>query len=818
MAARSAAARRAAICFACLLALTACTSGGDAEPSVPPVSTTEPAVATTTTTGPVTTTTVGRTVLTLTDYLVAVIEAATATGVTEAAGAVLEAPSEDASRDLAAALEQHISMLEVLQPPDEASEFHGKLLAGQQAWLTWYEDLADALRDGDQDTLVSLQAESQTLTFAEIETGELQRQLVGLALSGRDDPLSRYVLEASVVAARFAIDAQDVLLEMQLLLAAGEENFEGLLALLDEEAALFGSARNMWGALSPSAPALEYHLMQGHLMASAAAGLEGMSAAIRAENVDLFQRSFQGLLEGASGAIEVGVLQSEMLLTALIGEPADGSDEAQWTWIRVPDQGVISGDFRSPALITAATAGGPGFVAVGNTVLTSEDGITWQGLLDEGPFDDAGLLSDVGAGGPGFVALGTAYQDDSDVPAVWTSSDGTSWERVPHRDAVFGGSERLFLRTLGRVGSSFVAFGVEGDVASGDFGVASWFSPDGVSWSRVALDADFFGQDVVLSVVPGGPGVVAFGTALWTSSDGRSWDRFEYGEVLGGLESHLNDVVATDSGLVAVGADGSGGDRDAAIWTSFDGRTWTRVTHDETMFGGAGDQLASHVVAGDFGLLAIGRTDSPSRPVFWTSEDGSSWAAIEGPAMGPDESWGVREAVVGPTGVLVVATNATEFTNAMWLGIPYRDPAQEPLDVRGVWHRDNNGESHEMLVCFGPDEALECAFFANTDASPSGRGQFVGSLQGGCDVFDTAACENAAAMVQGQMLMQDATGMVIGTITEQIVLNEDGSMTLVWVDVGEDWSGGAPVPFHCPWYRTWSEAQANPSDCVFGNQ
>ncbi len=198
--------------------------------------------------------------------------------------------------------------------------------------------------------------------------------------------------------------------------------------------------------------------------------------------------------------------------------------------------------------------------------------------------------------------------------------------------------------------------------------------------------------------------------------------------------------------------------------------------------------------------------------------DGASWDRIEGPAFGTTEGWRVSDMAAGPAGVVVFGSNPSEFTQAMWLGIPPRDATQPSSGVRGVWHRDNNGDSHEMLVCFGPDDAIECAFFADTDVSPSGRGSFFGSLQGACDVFDSAVCENPAAVVQGEMLIQDAAGVEIGTVFEQIVLNEDGSMTLVWVDVGEDWSGGAPVPFHCPWYRTWTEARANPADCVFGNR
>lgn len=43
----------------------------------------------------------------------------------------------------------------------------------------------------------------------------------------------------------------------------------------------------------------------------------------------------------------------------------------------------------------------------------------------------------VAAGGPDRVAVGV--ERDREAAAVWTSVDGTPWQRVPHDEAVFGG-------------------------------------------------------------------------------------------------------------------------------------------------------------------------------------------------------------------------------------------------------------------------------------------------------------------------------------------------------------------------------------------
>ncbi len=50
-------------------------------------------------------------------------------------------------------------------------------------------------------------------------------------------------------------------------------------------------------------------------------------------------------------------------------------------------------------------------------------------------------------------------------------------------------------------------------------------------------------------------------------------------------------ATAGGPGLVAVGSDAGGGDVDAAVWTSPDGITWSRVPLDEAVFGGTADQV-----------------------------------------------------------------------------------------------------------------------------------------------------------------------------------------------------------------------------------
>jgi hypothetical protein len=127
-----------------------------------------------------------------------------------------------------------------------------------------------------------------------------------------------------------------------------------------------------------------------------------------------------------------------------------------------------------------------------------------------------------------YVAVGAEGGDDSNPDdsnpfgwhaAVWTSTDGTTWVRVPHDDEVFGyGDQEL------AVGMDAVAVGAAGFVAvgdaitdtpDGDQRAAIWYSTDGTTWERVSHDEELYGGNVGLdSVTAIGPNWVAVGRAV----------------------------------------------------------------------------------------------------------------------------------------------------------------------------------------------------------------------------------------------------------------------------------------------------------------
>jgi hypothetical protein len=237
-------------------------------------------------------------------------------------------------------------------------------------------------------------------------------------------------------------------------------------------------------------------------------------------------------------------------------------------------------------------------------------------------------MTSVTAGGPGLVAVGINWSDPGGG-AVWTSVDGITWSRVPHDEAVFGNSGMLSV-TVG--GPGLVAVGQDFSTPDGNAGV--WTSVDGTTWSRVPNDGSVFGGagfQRMMSVTAGGPGLVAVGledlnlgvngfskdrhAAVWTSVDGITWSRVPHDEVVfGGLSDTMTSVTATAAGLVAVGDNDSG----SASWTSVDGTTWSRVPFDETAVASM-----EGVAVGGPGLVAVGSTNNPDGgdAMVWIWED-----------------------------------------------------------------------------------------------------------------------------------------------------------------------------------------------------
>jgi hypothetical protein len=344
----------------------------------------------------------------------------------------------------------------------------------------------------------------------------------------------------------------------------------------------------------------------------------------------------QDVIAGGPGLVAVGQTGS-VLADATVWTSPDGT-----TWSRVPDESsVFQDESGGVTWMSSVVDAGSVLVAVGGRdkcckydasaiVWTSPDGITWSRAPHNETVFDGASMNSVTTGGPGLVAVGDGERGDdehSDV-VVWTSPDGITWSRVPHDNAAFDGASMVSV-VAGAFGLVAVGTGWD-DVAVGadwDEGRAAvWTSPDGITWSRVRSDETVFGKNTAMkSVTIGGPGLVAVGrdwsdgasAAVWTSTDAITWSRVPDDEAVFASpdQYEMDDVIAAGPGLIAVGSESQGeeceqcsfrdGANGAAVWTSPDGITWSRMPHAELIFGGA--RMRSVAVGGP-GLVAVGES------------------------------------------------------------------------------------------------------------------------------------------------------------------------------------------------------------------
>lgn len=278
--------------------------------------------------------------------------------------------------------------------------------------------------------------------------------------------------------------------------------------------------------------------------------------------------------------------------------------------------------------------------AVGGSLLDSTDGRTWhqQPRLADG---SVGMV----AVGPGRVlAVGTANVPGS-VVAIWHSTDGLNWSATPD-GASLHGRDGAFITMAAVVpaGDGWLAVGGEQLMcAPGPCLVRAvvWASPDGLQWTRRADTAAL--QDAEMTgVVRTQAGYVAVGDAavdpslpdsairpaIWTSPDGRTWTRSDRLPVVTAAKDAdvvLDSVAVTGSRVVAVGHGTQGnGWVDAFAWWN-EGGTWSAVEIGR-FFPSQGVKVAA--VPG--GLLAMFVTgdDKTCPRAIWSSADGSSWGCI----------------------------------------------------------------------------------------------------------------------------------------------------------------------------------------------
>ena len=129
--------------------------------------------------------------------------------------------------------------------------------------------------------------------------------------------------------------------------------------------------------------------------------------------------------------------------------------------------------------------------------------------------------------------------------------------------------------------------------------------------------------------------------------------------------------------------------------------------------------------------------------------------------------------------------------------------------LEGRWHRNNGDTEHEVLTCNGSKGHVVCHYNKVPEpamdwARDGITGKLVGHIveAGECPAYMAGPCASAVVIAQGTMYFN--TGLVVD---ETIAVQEDGSMVLSW--------DNRPVPFHCPWYRSFDTALSEPAACSF---
>lgn len=311
----------------------------------------------------------------------------------------------------------------------------------------------------------------------------------------------------------------------------------------------------------------------------------GYAAIVRRERDLLVSRSADGAswldagtLTEASGRTLLGAAAGGGQ-TVLVGRDPGNGDLNALLAVRdqrgaeVPaDPFKIPGAFRKDQAVTAVAVKGAQAVAVGSTggdaaIWTSADGTAWNRARFAGGISRPALqrLTSVTSGGAGWLAVGDSGGAPRS-PLVLTSADGTIWKPVDN-DPVFASKGPQGLATYGATSgpSGYVVVGDDG--GSG----AIWYSPDLRTWQRGGglgrsdLTAVPNGNRWVRSAAGGRFGFVAVGgsldpkargarrPAVWTSPDGKKW-RLQQLQLPPGLEQgSFTQVAAKGDVLVATG-------------------------------------------------------------------------------------------------------------------------------------------------------------------------------------------------------------------------------------------------------------------------
>jgi nitrite reductase/ring-hydroxylating ferredoxin subunit len=369
----------------------------------------------------------------------------------------------------------------------------------------------------------------------------------------------------------------------------------------------------------------------------------------------------------------------------------------------------------------------------GDHAWITDDGVNWERRRQDLP-SGCGFLEGVVALGDRLVVPCKIYDTGSDADGsrigLATTSDLESWTVTPITDS---GEWWFSVIGEGPDGTVVVQANEGGNTNNTrGFTMRTWMSSDLETWTPVAGETPdtmvdgsaaairTFGDHIVVTGVfydygqaePDGPANQL--PAIWVSEGGAPFVRTLLGAGDGSPTSSgaVMDIVATDSGYVAVGTAGT--PTSGVAWTSADLVDWTPVTVAPGVPVAAGEASGRGIwdveVLTDGMLLAAGTGHPGSRRVAegWRSDDGgANWQSV---GVGPDRLAMWNDRAVGMNGQF--ESHPTFWTwggdspapsSSVDLG------AADHLEVGGVrWHAEH------QLFLVRTDEAV----MAFAQASP----------------------------------------------------------------------------------------------------
>jgi len=278
----------------------------------------------------------------------------------------------------------------------------------------------------------------------------------------------------------------------------------------------------------------------------------------------------------------------------------------------------------TPALPTPASA-----PSVGPSQPAASRDLAWYALPQADDLFRGAAIASLAGGPAGFVILGNDRATGGLMS--WTSTDGDGWVRHWLPGATFEGGTPDWL-----VGGSFGYLALGWKLEGSTFSRALWSSSDGVSWDLAPVTGLPVGEIASLVSGPLGAAVTfdfaEHGSAVATTRDGRSW---QVAALPAGAVARIDGVVALPDGFFMTGsvdgidAAGQPTTTDSA-WRTRDGITWTTDSRLGKELARLPNGIATWALS-PWGTVGVGISNEDG--VLVTANGLESWPA-------PPDLWG----------------------------------------------------------------------------------------------------------------------------------------------------------------------------------